>query len=99
MNKSILSAVSHFLLLSLFFSSITFSNTACADTLLIKNITLIDPVDGEIPAQDLLIEGDKIVQIASIGSLQNTAGITKTIDGYGKYLIPCALGQSCSRYR
>ena len=88
MNKFILSAVSHCLLLSLFFSSIAFSRTACANTLLIKNITLIDPVDGEIPAQDLLIEGDKIVQIASIGALEDTAGITKTIDGDGKYLIP-----------
>ena len=88
MNKFILSAVSHFLLLSLFFSSISFSSTARADTLLIKNITLIDPVDGEIPAQDLLIQGDKIVQIAPTGSLEDTAGITKTIDGDGKYLIP-----------
>ena len=88
MNKFILSAVYHFLLLNLFFSSITFSSTACADTLLIKNITLIDPVDGEISAQDLLIEGDKIVQIGSSGSLQDAAEVTTKIDGDGKYLIP-----------
>ena len=82
-TNSILTPVIHFLMLSFFFLG-----TAYADTLLIKNITLIDPVDGEIPAQDLLIEGDTIVQIAPTESLEAAAEVTKTIDGGNKYLIP-----------
>ncbi len=54
-------------------------------TLLIRNISIVDNVNGIIiPEQDVLIRGDIIEEIASTGNLV----ADEIIDGSGKFLIP-----------
>lgn len=53
---------------------------------LIKNCTLIDGVGDEaLPGRSVLVEDDKIVQIAQ-GAVSAPADLE--VDGTGKYLLP-----------
>jgi len=51
----------------------------------IKNVTVIDAVNGIRPNQDVVFDGDEITMVRSSGSEHAAERI---IDGTGKYLIP-----------
>lgn len=55
--------------------------------LMITNVTIIDPVDGATPDQDVLIGNDTIAAIGDTGSIATFAPVD-TLDGTGKFLIP-----------
>ena len=55
--------------------------------LAVTGITVIDIYTGSKTVQDLLVKGEKIVQIGASGSL-HISEETKVIDGSGQYAIP-----------
>lgn len=55
--------------------------------LMIQNVTLINPLSGAIPDQDILIDGETISAIGPHGSIATFAPV-ETIDGTGKFVIP-----------
>lgn len=55
--------------------------------LMIQNVTIIDPVAGEIPSQDILVGKDTIIAVGAPGSITTLVEV-ETIDGTGKFLIP-----------
>ncbi len=55
--------------------------------LMIQNVTIIDPISGETPNQDILIGDETIAAIGAPGSIATLAEV-ETIDGTGKFLIP-----------
>ncbi len=55
--------------------------------LMIRNVTIIDPIAGEIPNQDILIGDETIAAIGDPGSIATLVEV-ETIDGTGKFLIP-----------
>ncbi|MDV3256891.1 MAG: amidohydrolase family protein [Sphingomonas sp.] len=60
-----------------------------ADTVTIRNITILDPIEGARAAQDVFIRNDRIVEISEAGAKSSEAsGETTIVDGTGKYLIP-----------
>lgn len=61
--------------------------TGETDTLLIKNVHLVDAVHGLREAQDLLVIGDQIESVGPSGSLEIPEG-GSTLEGEGRYLIP-----------
>lgn len=65
-----------------------FSDTTTqADGLMIQNVTIIDPISGATPHQDVLIGNGTISAIAGAGSIATFAPVD-TVDGTGKFLIP-----------
>ncbi|MEQ9520552.1 MAG: amidohydrolase family protein [Parvibaculum sp.] len=62
------------------------SPAAHAD-LMIQNVTIIDPLAGETPDQDILIGSEVIQAVGPHGSIATFAPV-ETIDGTGKFLIP-----------
>ncbi|MXO74791.1 amidohydrolase family protein [Altererythrobacter aerius] len=65
------------------------SAASATGTLTIRNITIVDPVDGTRSAQDVVIQNDRIVAITATGAKSSEAlGETTVVDGTGKYLIP-----------
>lgn len=62
---------------------------SAAGTLTIRNITIVDPVDGSRSAHDVIIKDDRIIEITptTMRSTQRS-GETRVLDGTGKYLIP-----------
>ncbi|MEM6378633.1 MAG: hypothetical protein AAF705_10475, partial [Bacteroidota bacterium] len=63
------------------------SGTLFKDTLCIENITIIDPEDGALEGQTVLIKDGKILQVLPSTELKLSKQNT-IIDGTGKYLIP-----------
>lgn len=57
------------------------------DSICIKNINIIDPIDGLKESQTVIIKDGKIFKIADSESLKLSPE-NKIIDGGGKYLIP-----------
>lgn len=55
-------------------------------SLLIANVTIVDPVDGASGPNDVWIDGDTIVAITAPGSGNASAALS--LDGSGQYLIP-----------
>jgi hypothetical protein len=55
-------------------------------TTTIENITLIDPVDGAMAGQRIVIEGDRIASVESMSVSRDSNG--EVIDGSGRFLIP-----------
>ena len=56
---------------------------------LIRNVTVFDSVNAKLlPAQDVLISGNKIVSVKPSSKAALTADSTEVIDGTGKTLIP-----------
>lgn len=64
------------------------SATQAAQTLTIRNITVIDPVGGALSRRDVVIKGDRITTIAAMRPASKLSASAPTIDGTGKYLIP-----------
>lgn len=60
---------------------------AQASGLMIQNVTIIDPITGATPHQDVLIGNETIGAIGDTGSIATFAPVD-TIDGTGKFLIP-----------
>lgn len=62
--------------------------TQMAQTTLIKNVTIIDVIQGKaIPEQSVLINNGKIEQIGAAKKITVSSNYT-TIDGTGKFLMP-----------
>ena len=57
-----------------------------APSLIVRNVTVIDPATGERPGMSVAIAGDTIVQVADDEIPSDTA--TVVMDGTGKYLLP-----------
>ena len=53
--------------------------------LLIKNVSIVDPISGLLENQSVLIQGN---QIKKVGQEIDASGNTEVIDGSGKFLIP-----------
>lgn len=65
------------------------SAASAAGTVTIRNITILDPIEGARTSQDVFIQHDRIVDITSAGAKSSRAvGETTVVDGTGKYLIP-----------
>lgn len=73
---------------SLLLYSLFFSFSILAQQTVITNINLVDVKAGKIlPAQTVIINGDKIEQAGPSAKIKAIAGAT-IIDGSGKYLMP-----------
>ena len=62
-------------------------NPTQASELMIQNVTIIDPISGATPHQDILIGNGMIGAIGDTGSIATFAPVD-TLDGTGKFLIP-----------
>ena len=60
---------------------------AAAAELLVRNVTIIDPVDGRRPGMDVRIEDDRIVAIGPTAAPAAEAA-ADVVDGSGRYLLP-----------
>lgn len=67
--------------------TITSASLATAGNLMILDVTIIDPVDGATPHQDVLIGNNVIAAIGDRGSIATFAPV-ETLDGTDKFLMP-----------
>ena len=68
--------------------SILFSVALFAQPTVITNVNLVDVKAGKIiPAQTIIIQGEKIEQVGNAAKIKSIAG-AQIIDGSGKYLMP-----------
>ena len=72
---------------SLCLITLTFTPKATASDLMILDVTIIDPVDGATPHQDVLIGNNVIAAIGDRGSIATFAPV-ETLDGTDKFLMP-----------
>ncbi|MBL7742055.1 MAG: amidohydrolase family protein [Chitinophagaceae bacterium] len=71
-----------------FLSSLCLSITLFSQSVYISNITLIDVKTGKaIPGQTVVINGEKIEQVAAINKIKIPAG-AQVIDGTAQFLMP-----------
>jgi len=68
-------------------TTIASSPIAMARDLMILDVTIIDPVNGATPHQDILIGNNVIAAIGDRGSIATFAPV-ETLDGTEKFLIP-----------
>ena len=68
-------------------TTIVSSPMAIAGDLMILDVTIIDPVNGATPHQDILIANNLITAIGDRGSIATFAPV-ETLDGTEKFLIP-----------
>ncbi|MBL7738261.1 MAG: amidohydrolase family protein [Chitinophagaceae bacterium] len=74
--------------LLIFLSSLLIYITALSQSVYISNITLIDVKSGKaIPGQTVVINGEKIEQVAATNKVKLPAG-AKVIDGTAQFLMP-----------
>lgn len=55
---------------------------------LIRDVTVIDPIAGRTPHQDVLIAGDRIASVSAHDADRTFEEGTDVLDGVGRYLIP-----------
>lgn len=67
--------------------TITLAPIAAASDLMILDVTIIDPVNGATPHQDILIGNNVIAAIGDRGSIATFAPV-ETLNGTNKFLIP-----------
>ncbi|MBL7723927.1 MAG: amidohydrolase family protein [Chitinophagaceae bacterium] len=74
--------------LFVFICSLFITGMLWAQQTIISNVNLVDVKTGKIlPAQTVIINGDKIEQVGPAAKIKAIAG-AQTIDGSGKYLMP-----------
>lgn len=67
--------------------SISSAFCAAAETLLIENTTLIDPSEGALPNQTILVRDERIAAIGPVDQMSIPSDVVR-VDGKGKYVIP-----------
>ena len=70
-----------------FYNGCTPSASEESEVVIIKDITVIDSVDGLRANQSVMIRGNRIAEVGMAEEIDEPAGAT-IIDGSGKYLIP-----------
>lgn len=82
-----MSYLKHLALLLFVLTACTSNSSKISNDLVIKNIDLIDPLNGLASSQTLIINNGKITSIQSFDKNKSPTA-ANTIDGTGKYLIP-----------